>query len=293
MITAQNGIYKLDTDNTSYIFRECESGHLQHLYYGRKIHADAQVLCEKHVSIPGNTNIYSPDFNNFSLEDMCLEMSSWGKGDIREPFIEVSHADGSSTSDFLFESSKITLGKEESETLPGSYDEDGNVVSGSSDGSSDYEYDEYGNVIDTDNTVDYNSEASSSDSSADSSSDSSSASSSSGSGSSVVSYATQFVGNPYVWGGTSLTGGADCSGFTQSVYAQFGYSLPRTSYEQQNAGYEVSYADAQPGDLICYGGHVAIYMGNGQIVHASNARDGIKVSDNAAYRTITSVRRLV
>ena len=165
------------------------------------------------------------------------------------------------------------------------YDEDGNVVSGSSDGSSDYEYDEYGNVIDTDNTVDYNSEASSS--------DSSSASSSSGSGSSVVSYATQFVGNPYVWGGTSLTSGADCSGFVQSVYANFGVSLPRTSYEQQNAGYEVSYADAQPGDLICYGGHVAIYMGNGQIVHASNARDGIKVSDNAAYRTITSVRRLV
>ena len=169
------------------------------------------------------------------------------------------------------------------------YDEDGNVVSGSSD----YEYDEYGNVIDTGNTVDYNSEASSSDSSADSSSDSSSASSSSGSGSSVVSYATQFVGNPYVWGGTSLTSGADCSGFVQSVYANFGVSLPRTSYEQQNAGYEVSYADAQPGDLICYGGHVAIYMGNGQIVHASNARDGIKVSDNAAYRTITSVRRLV
>ena len=173
------------------------------------------------------------------------------------------------------------------------YDEDGNVVSGSSDGSSDYEYDEYGNVIDTDNTVDYNSDASSSGSSSDSSSDSSSASSSSGSGSSVVSYATQFVGNPYVWGGTSLTSGADCSGFVQSVYANFGVSLPRTSYEQQNAGYEVSYADAQPGDLICYGGHVAIYMGNGQIVHASNARDGIKVSDNAAYRTIASVRRLV
>ena len=173
------------------------------------------------------------------------------------------------------------------------YDEDGNVVSGSSDGSSDYEYDEYGNVIDTDNTVDYNSDASSSGSSSDSSSDSSLASSSSGSGSSVVSYATQFVGNPYVWGGTSLTSGADCSGFVQSVYANFGVSLPRTSYEQQNAGYEVSYADAQPGDLICYGGHVALYMGNGQIVHASNARDGIKVSDNAAYRTITSVRRLV
>ena len=109
----------------------------------------------------------------------------------------------------------------------------------------------------------------------------------------VVNYAKRFLGNPYRWGGTSLTSGADCSGFVQSVYANFGVSLPRTSYEQQNAGYEVSYADAQPGDLICYGGHVAIYMGNGQIVHASNARDGIKVSDNAAYRTITSVRRLV
>ena len=150
------------------------------------------------------------------------------------------------------------------------------------------EYDEYGNVIDSDNTVspdDYESEQSSD-------SDSSS-SSGSGSGSSVVDFATQFVGNPYVWGGTSLTGGADCSGFTQSVYANFGVSLPRTSYEQQNAGTEVSYADAQPGDLICYGGHVAIYMGNGRIVHASNSVDGIKISDNAAYRTIVSVRRLV
>lgn len=113
------------------------------------------------------------------------------------------------------------------------------------------------------------------------------------SSSSVVDYATQFVGNPYVWGGTSLTNGADCSGFVQSVYNNFGVSLPRTSYEQQNAGREVSYSEAQPGDLICYGGHVAIYMGNGKIVHASNSRDGIKISDNAAYRTILSVRRLV
>ena len=109
----------------------------------------------------------------------------------------------------------------------------------------------------------------------------------------LISYATQFVGNPYVWGGTSLTNGADCSGFVQSVYNNFGVSLPRTSYEQQNAGREVSYSEAQPGDLICYGGHVAIYMGNGKIVHASNSRDGIKISDNAAYRTILSVRRLV
>ena len=112
-------------------------------------------------------------------------------------------------------------------------------------------------------------------------------------GSDIVNFATQFVGNPYVWGGTSLTNGADCSGFVQSVYSNFGIDLPRTSYEQEYAGYEVSYSDAQPGDLICYGSHVAIYMGDGQIVHASNSRDGIKISDNAAYQTIPSVRRLV
>ena len=168
------------------------------------------------------------------------------------------------------------------------YDEDGDAAAADNGTSSDdVEYDEYGNVIDSDNTVsadDYESEQSSG---------SDSSSSYSGTGSSVVDYATQFVGNPYVWGGTSLTNGADCSGFVQSVYANFGVSLPRTSYEQQNAGTEVSYADAQPGDLICYGGHVAIYMGNGRIVHASNSVDGIKISDNAAYRTIVSVRRLV
>ena len=177
---------------------------------------------------------------------------------------------------------------DESESDDGvEYDENGDPVDNA--GASDnVEYDEYGNVIDSDNTVspdDYESEQSSD-------SDSSS-SSGSGSGSSVVDFATQFVGNPYVWGGTSLTGGADCSGFTQSVYANFGVSLPRTSYEQQNAGTEVSYADAQPGDLICYGGHVAIYMGNGRIVHASNSQDGIKISNDATYRTIVSVRRLV
>ena len=146
----------------------------------------------------------------------------------------------------------------------------------------DYEYDSYGNVIDSDNTVtDYSGSAGGT------------SSSGSSAGSSVVDYATQFVGNPYVWGGTSLTNGADCSGFVQSVYANFGVSLPRTSYEQETAGYEVSYADAQPGDLICYGSHVAIYMGDGKIVHASNERDGIKISNDATYRTITSVRRLV
>lgn len=112
------------------------------------------------------------------------------------------------------------------------------------------------------------------------------------SGSDVVAYACQFVGNPYVWGGTSLTDGADCSGFVQSVYAHFGISLPRSSGEQRSAGQEVSYSNAQPGDIICYAGHVAIYIGNGQIVHASSPSTGIKYG-TATYRTILSVRRVL
>ena len=110
---------------------------------------------------------------------------------------------------------------------------------------------------------------------------------------SMVNFALQFLGNPYVWGGTSLTNGCDCSGFVQSIYAYYGYSLPRVADAQSVYGMQIPISSAQPGDLICYGGHVAIYMGNGQIVHASNSVDGIKISNNAAYRTITSVRRLV
>ena len=110
-------------------------------------------------------------------------------------------------------------------------------------------------------------------------------------GQAIVSYACQFIGNPYVWGGTSLTNGADCSGFTQAVFAHFGYSLPRTSGEQRSAGYAVSYSEAQPGDLICYEGHVAIYMGGGSIVHAANESIGI-TTGSATYRSILSVRRI-
>ena len=115
----------------------------------------------------------------------------------------------------------------------------------------------------------------------------------SGRGGSVVSYATQFVGNPYVWGGTSLTKGADCSGFIMSVFANFGVSLPRTSGGMRSAGVGVSYSEAKPGDIICYSGHVAIYMGGGSIVHASSPSTGIKISGNAAYRTILAVRRVI
>ncbi len=111
-------------------------------------------------------------------------------------------------------------------------------------------------------------------------------------GKAIANYGCQFIGNPYVYGGTSLTQGADCSGFTMSVYKNFGYNLPRSSSAQQSVGREVSYSEAQPGDIICYSGHVAIYIGNGQIVHASTPSGGIKIG-SATFRTIITVRRVI
>ena len=137
--------------------------------------------------------------------------------------------------------------------------------------------------------------SSGSSSSGSSSSGYASASSYAGSGSKgqqIASYACQFIGNPYVPGGTSLTDGADCSGFVWRVYKDFGYSVPRTSYGCRSAGTEVSYADAQPGDIVCYAGHVGLYIGNGQIVHASTQKTGIKIT-NATYKEILTIRRIV
>lgn len=112
-------------------------------------------------------------------------------------------------------------------------------------------------------------------------------------GSQIAGYALQFVGNPYVYGGTSLTKGADCSGFVMSVFANFGISLPRTSGEQGASGSAVSSLEhAKAGDLIWYSGHIAIYTGGGRVVHASNKKEGIKTS-NADYRTILGIRRIV
>lgn len=111
-------------------------------------------------------------------------------------------------------------------------------------------------------------------------------------GQSVANFACQFVGNPYVWGGTSLTNGADCSGFVMSVYSNFGVSLPHSSSADRSVGSAVNgLENAQPGDIICYSGHVAIYIGGGQIVHASTAKTGIIIS-NANYRSILSIRRI-
>lgn len=129
-------------------------------------------------------------------------------------------------------------------------------------------------------------------SSSDSSSEKSYSAPSGSNGQAVVDYACQFVGNPYVYGGSSLTNGTDCSGFVMSVYAQFGISLPHSSSALRSVGYGVSVDDMQPGDIICYSGHVAIYCGGNTIVHASNPSTGIKYTSPANYKTILAVRRI-
>ena len=111
-------------------------------------------------------------------------------------------------------------------------------------------------------------------------------------GADVVAYAKLFLGNPYVYGGSSLTNGTDCSGFTMSVYAHFGVYLPHSSYSQRSCGTAVSYSNAKPGDLILYSGHVALYIGGGKIIHASTTSTGIIIS-SATYRPIICVRRIL
>lgn len=111
-------------------------------------------------------------------------------------------------------------------------------------------------------------------------------------GQAVVDYAMQFVGNPYVLGGSSLTNGIDCSNFVMRIYEAFGVSLPHNSYKLRSVGYEVSASEIKPGDIICYQGHVSIYAGNGKCVHASNRKDGIKVSPKWNYTHVITIRRI-
>lgn len=110
-------------------------------------------------------------------------------------------------------------------------------------------------------------------------------------GKDLISYAKKFIGNPYVYGGTSLTRGTDCSGYVKSVYAHFGVSLPRTSYSMRKVGTSVKYSEMQPGDIVCYPGHVALYAGDGMIVHAANERDDITM-DSVNYAKIITIRRI-
>lgn len=113
-------------------------------------------------------------------------------------------------------------------------------------------------------------------------------------GEQVVAYAKKYLGRPYRYGGTSLTKGTDCSGFTMRIFQHFGKKIPRTSRAQRKAGKKVkSLKQAKPGDLICYSGHVAIYMGKNKIIHASNRKTGIKISKNARYKKIVAIRRIV
>lgn len=113
-------------------------------------------------------------------------------------------------------------------------------------------------------------------------------------GQDLVAYAKRFLGNPYVYGGSSLTRGTDCSGFVMALYRHFGYNLPHSSYSLRSVGRAVKggIKNARPGDIICYSGHVAIYMGNNSVIHASNPSSGIKITRNASYRHIVAIRRI-
>ena len=120
----------------------------------------------------------------------------------------------------------------------------------------------------------------------------SSSSSSSSLGQQIADFAVQYVGYPYVYGGNSLTNGTDCSGFVKGVYAAFGINLPRTSAEQRSVGYAVSLSEIQPGDIVCYSGHVGIYAGNNTLIHASNEKTGITLTSPVTYRSVLAVRRI-
>lgn len=219
--------------------------------------------------VPRDEDIVVKDEKNGWVKVSVEEGKGWVSTDFVELHTEYTHGE-------TVKEEKARLKKEEEERLAAQAAAEQAIANGVTAGTSG------------------NSTSSSSGSSSNSSSSSSSASAPTGSstGSSVASYACRFVGNPYRWGGTSLTNGADCSGFVMSVYRAFGISLPHSSSAMRSVGRGVSMSEMQAGDIICYSGHVAIYIGGGRIVHASNHRDGIKISNSYNYRSVLAVRRI-
>lgn len=247
-------------------------------------------------------------------EEAAAENSRSDSGSSSSSSSSSSNSGSSSSSNDSQDSSDRSDNSSNDNTADDSYDNSDSSGNSGSDSSSDDSSnsssdDSYNNSDSSDNSSDSSSDDSSSDSS-DSSDDSSNSSSDdsyddssddSGSGSesssslrdAIVSYAESFAGNlAYVWGGTSLTTGADCSGFVQAIFRTYGISLPRTSDEQGYSGTAVSSSDMRPGDIVYYGGHIAIYIGDGLVVHASSAKTGVKIS-SWNYRTVLGIRNVI
>lgn len=247
-------------------------------------------------------------------EEAAAESSRSDSGSSSSSSSSSSNSGSSSSSNDSQDSSDRSDNSSNDNTADDSYDNSDSSDNSGNDSSSDDSSnsssdDSYDNSDSSDNSSDSSSDDSSSDSS-DSSDDSSNSSSDdsyddssddSGSGSesssslrdAIVSYAESFAGNlAYVWGGTSLTTGADCSGFVQAIFRTYGISLPRTSDEQGYSGTAVSSSNMRPGDIVYYGGHIAIYIGDGLVVHASSAKTGVKIS-NWNYRTVLGIRNVI
>lgn len=247
-------------------------------------------------------------------EEAAAESSRSDSGSSSSSSSSSSNSGSSSSSNDSQDSSDRSDNSSNDNTADDSYDNSDSSDNSGSDSSSDDSSnnssdDSYDNSDSSDNSSDSSSDDSSSDSS-DSSDDSSNSSSDdsyddssddSGSGSesssslrdAIVSYAESFAGNlAYVWGGTSLTTGADCSGFVQAIFRTYGISLPRTSDEQGYSGTAVSSSNMRPGDIVYYGGHIAIYIGDGLVVHASSAKTGVKIS-SWNYRTVLGIRNVI
>ncbi len=268
LIQEENGWYQIQSGNvTGYVKAEyCVTGDAA-IELAKQVGTRIATVTTTTLKVREEANIDSAVLGLVPIEDELIvteEMDGWVKVDIEEGFGYVSTDFVSLSTEFVQAESKeeeeARLAKEAAEREAANAAAAASRKQNTSNSSSE--------------TVTY------------------ATSSGSGQGSDVANYALQFVGNPYVYGGTSLTNGTDCSGFVMSVYQNFGISLPHSSAADRSVGYDVGgIENAQPGDLICYSGHVAMYIGNGQIVHASTSKTGIIVS-SAGYRQALAVRRI-